>query len=51
MGAVGAVLFGYRGTIAQPQNPIAVILALAAAAIAAGAADPAPRRPSPPWRR
>jgi SulP family sulfate permease len=44
MGAMGSVLFGYRGTVAQPQNPIAVILALAAGQAVAGMADPASER-------
>jgi len=40
MGVASALLFSYRGAICQPQNTMAVIMALSAASIAAGMADP-----------
>jgi SulP family sulfate permease len=44
MAVVGAFAFGYRGTICQPQDAPAIILALAAANVAGAAADPAAER-------
>ena len=50
MGCLSGVLFGYRGTITISQNPTAAVLGLAAA-IAAGMANPRPKRSSPPSPR
>ncbi|HVH03393.1 MAG TPA: SulP family inorganic anion transporter, partial [Amaricoccus sp.] len=44
MAVVGALACGYRGTVCQPQDAPAIVLALAAGAIAAGMADPASER-------
>jgi SulP family sulfate permease len=44
MGVASAFLFSYRGAICQPQNTMAVIMALSAAAIAAGMAEPQSER-------
>jgi SulP family sulfate permease len=44
MAATGALTLGYRGTCCQPQDAPAIVVSLAAAGIAAGAADPTAER-------